>query len=58
MHTKSNNIELMIGKEIDEIIEVLFESLLQRYQEGLEESKTVMNLFLIVLICCITNAIK
>ena len=48
----------MIGKEIDEIIEVLFESLLQRYQEGLEESKTVMNLFLIVLICCITNAIK
>ena len=28
----------MIGNEADEIIEELFESLLQRYQEGLEES--------------------
>ena len=38
MHTKSNNIEIMVGSEIDEIIEELFESLLQRYQEGLEET--------------------
>ena len=28
----------MMGSETDEIIEELFESLLQRYQEGLEES--------------------
>ena len=28
----------MIGKATDEIIEELFNSLLQRYQEGLEES--------------------
>ena len=28
----------MMGSETDEIIEKLFESLLQRYQEGLEES--------------------
>ena len=28
----------MIGSETDEIIEELFKSLLQRYQEGLEES--------------------
>ena len=38
MHTKSDNVEVMIGNEIDEIIKKLFESLLQRYQEGLEKS--------------------
>ena len=38
MRTKSDNIEIMMGSETDEIIEELFKSLLQRYQEGLEES--------------------
>ena len=38
MHTKSNNIEIMVGSETDEISEELFKSLLQKYQEGLEES--------------------
>ena len=38
MHIKSDNIEIMMGSETDEIIEELFESLLKRYQEGLEES--------------------
>ena len=38
MHTKSNNVENMMGSEIDEIIKELFKSILQRYQEGLEES--------------------
>ena len=38
MHPKSNNIEIMIGSETDEIIEDLFESFLQKYQEVLEES--------------------
>ena len=38
MHTKSNNIELMVGSETDEIMKGLFKSLLQRYQERLEES--------------------
>ena len=38
MHTKSGNIEIMMGSETDEIIEDLFKSLLQKYQEGLEES--------------------
>ena len=37
MHTKSDNIEIIIGSETGEIIKELFESLLQRYQEGLEE---------------------
>ena len=38
MHTKSDNIEIMMISETNEIIEELFKSLLQRYQEGLEES--------------------
>ena len=40
MYTKSHNIEIMIGNETDEIIEKLFESLLQNYQKDLEESMT------------------
>ena len=40
MHTKSNNVEIMIGNETNEIIKDLFESFLQKYQEGLEESMT------------------
>ena len=31
MHTKSHNIEIMMGSETDEIIEGLFESLMERY---------------------------
>ena len=38
LHTKSNNVEIVIGSETDEIFEDLFESFLQKYQEGLEES--------------------
>ena len=38
MHTKSHNIEIMMGNETDEIIEKLFESLLQNSQKDLEES--------------------
>ena len=38
MHTKSNNVEIMTGSETDEIIKELFKSILQRYQERLEES--------------------
>ena len=38
MHTKSNKMEIMMGSETDEIIKEIFESLLERYQEGLEES--------------------
>ena len=38
VHTKSNNVEIMVGIETNEIIIDLFESFLQKYQEGLEES--------------------
>ena len=37
MYTKSRNIEIMEGNETDEIIDELFESLLQNYQKNLEE---------------------
>ena len=40
MHTKSHNIEIMMGNETDKIIEKLSESLLQNYQKDLEESMT------------------
>ena len=38
MSTKSDNIEIIMGSETDEIIEELFESLLQNHQKDLEES--------------------
>ena len=38
LHTTSGNIEIMIGNEADEIIKNLFESLFQKYKEGLEKS--------------------
>ena len=44
-HSKCDNIEIMMGSETDEIIEELFESLLQRYQRGLEESMTGSDFF-------------
>ena len=37
MHTKSDNIEIMNGSDTNEVIEDLFKSLLQGYQENLEE---------------------
>ena len=38
IHRKSDNIEMMIDNETDEIIEELFNCLWQRYQNNLEES--------------------
>ena len=37
VRSKSDNIEIMVGRETDEIIKELFKSLLKRYQERLEE---------------------
>ena len=37
MHTKSDNEEIMTGSDTDEIIEELFESCLQRYEQNLEK---------------------
>ena len=38
MYSPSDNIEVMLGNETDKIIEDLFDSFLQRYQKGFEES--------------------
>ena len=38
MHTKSHNIEIMMGNKTDEIIKTPFKSLLQNYHKDLEES--------------------
>ena len=53
MPTKSNNIEIMIGNERDEIIEELFESLAKISRRIRRKKLVEMNLFLIVLIYCI-----
>ena len=45
INTKCDNTEIMMCSETDEIIEELFESLFQRYQEGLEESMKVREFF-------------
>ena len=37
MYTKSDNKEIMIGTDTNEVIKELFKSFLQRYQEGLQE---------------------
>ena len=37
MHTKSDNEEIMIGSDTNEVIKELFKSFLLRYQEGLPE---------------------
>ena len=39
MHSKSDNIELTINDESDEIIEQLFSSLRNRYQNNLESMR-------------------
>ena len=38
MNTKSDNIEIKMGSETNDIVKELYESLLQKYQERLEES--------------------
>ena len=39
MHSKSDNIEIMINDEADEVIKKLFDSLKNRYQNNLEQMK-------------------
>ena len=36
VHSKSDNIEIMLGNETDENTEELFDSLLQKYQKRLK----------------------
>ena len=36
MHTRSDNIEIMIGDDNDDVIQELFKSFLKRYEENLQ----------------------
>ena len=57
MRSKNDNIKIKINDKA-EVIEELFESLLSRYQIGLEITIKVATLLLIVLISYIKNVIK
>ena len=48
MHSKSDNIEIMINDEVDEVIKEFFNSIKYRYQNNLEsmkDSEFVFNYF-------------
>ena len=57
MHSKKDNLEIMINDEEDEAINKRFDFLLYRYQIELETSTKGRTLFLIVLTFCITNVV-
>ena len=39
MHSKSNNIEIMINDDADKVIKELFDSLQNRYRNNIEQMK-------------------
>ena len=58
MHSKSDNIEIMINDEADEVIKYLFDSFKNRYQNNLESMKRKMSLPLIMFNYCVLNIKK
>ena len=52
MHSISNNIEIMINDEADEVIKELFESLKNRYQNNSESMKDNELVFNYVQLLC------
>ena len=58
MDSKSDNIEIMINDEVDELIEEPFQSLKKRYQNKSEESIKGSDFVFDLLIYCIINVIK
>ena len=58
IHLKSDNIELMIGNETDEVIQEFFELFYKNIKKVLRNQRRVANLFLTVLIYCTINVIK
>ena len=45
MLTNSDNMEIIMGSETDDVIKELCESVLQKYQEGLKESMRGSNFY-------------
>ena len=59
MYSKSGDTEFMSVDNANDVVDELFESLLLKYQIGLETSMTDRAiLFSIQLNCCITNVTK
>ena len=58
MQSISNNIEILMGSETDDITDEPFESLLRRYQKAKEESTKRGSEFMKMLIYCIIIFIK
>ena len=58
MQLKSDKIKIMINDKADEVIEVNFESLLSRYQIGLETLTKGSEFFIDDAHYCFTNIIK
>ena len=56
MRSKSNNIEIMINDEADEVIKELFDSLKNRYQNNLESMKG--GEFVFMFSFCTINVVK
>ena len=46
MHTKSDNVEIMIGIDTNEAINELINSFMKRYQEGLEKKNEGKQLYI------------
>ena len=57
MHSKSDDIEIMINDEANEVIKELFDSIKNRYKKNLESIK-VVSLSSIMFIYCIINVMK
>ena len=58
IHSKSDNIAIKVDNEADEVINNLFESLLSRYEIGLDILIKDSVLYLIILLHCTTKTIK
>ena len=58
MHSKSDNIEIMVNNEADEVIKELFNTLKNRCQNKLESMKGLSSLSSVMFIYCIINVIK
>ena len=56
MHSKSDNMEIIINEKVDEVVEELFKSLCNRYQNNLEKSMKGSEFvfhYVDLLYCCI-----
>ena len=58
MHLKSDNIEIMINDEADEVIKELFHSFENRYQNNVESVNSSEFVSLIIFSYCIINVIN